>query len=177
MNTPLSNHTRSARVAVSALIAPLALVGAAAGAADNRAHGEDAQPIVVEKDATMASWKRAVSRALDRRLAAFERVHKIDPKNGVVELHFTLDEQGRAEGIVAAHSSGDARTDWLARRAVQSLTRLDEAPVPRAGARRFVARIVFADSPREKEALLARFASAKAARLADSNDGAIMLGG
>lgn len=137
------------------------------------------EPIVVHSEAAMKQWQADVTRSFDRRLANAERQMLIRPANGIVQLRFTLDADGKPEDIETITSSGHRGTDAIARRAVQGLDQLDEAPVTNVADQVFIANVIFAQDSDQKTRLAAKLAKMEGARLAMSTDGtsAISFGG
>ncbi len=124
------------------------------------------EQIVVESAAAMEAWTDVTERSLNRKLIGSERAMRVKPKSGIVQLRFTLDEEGRADNFKVYSSSGNNRTDKVAKRAVQSLSNLAEVPVRNARAQTFQANIIFANSEREHEELATILAKREAKRIA-----------
>lgn len=134
--------------------------------------------IVVESVAAMQQWQKDVGRSLDRRLATAERQTRIDPVSGIVQLRFTLDAAGKPNDISVVNGSGDARTDFIAKRAVRGLSQLAEAPVVDASEQTFQANIIFADDARSYRKLAKVLAASENVRMAqaESEGGVISFG-
>ncbi|MEE1876603.1 energy transducer TonB [Altererythrobacter litoralis] len=126
------------------------------------------EQIVVHSQAEMDQWQADVTRNLDRRLEAAQHDTNVTPKSGIVQLRFTLDENGRAENFQTLTSSGDRSTDMVATRAVRRLGNLDDAPVANAEGQTYQANIIFADNMREHDRLQAKLAKMESAHLARS---------
>lgn len=124
------------------------------------------ETIVVESTAAMESWSDAVTRSLDQRLARAEQALRVNPKAGIVQLRFTLDDQGNAQGLTVHKSSGHNRTDLVAKRAVRSLSNLGDVPVRNPQAQKFQANIIFAEGKQEYWQLAKQLKKSEAKRLA-----------
>ncbi|HSM53733.1 MAG TPA: energy transducer TonB [Erythrobacter sp.] len=124
------------------------------------------EQIVVHSQAEMEQWKADVTRNLDRRLELAQRQMNATPRSGIVQLRFTLDENGRAENFQTLTSSGDRSTDMVATRAVRRVDNLDEAPIANADGQTFQANIIFANDFGEHDKLKAKLAKMESARLA-----------
>ncbi len=142
------------------------LAAALSIAAFSPAIAGDKQPIVVQSEAAMQEWQGDVTRTLNRRLVSLANLTRTNTVNGIAQIRFTLDEDGMPQDIEVYSSTGDGRTDRVAKRAVRGLTRLDEAPVTDAAQRTFQANIIFADSVERHEKLAEKLAMSETARLA-----------
>lgn len=139
----------------------------------------DEQQIVVHSQSAMEEWQESVTHSLDRRLLTAKRQTRFTPTSGIVQLRFTLDADGAPQEFDFVSSTGDKRTDRIAKRAVSRLTQLDEAPVNNASAQTYQANIIFADSVEEHAKLAKKLAKKeRAARLAlgDSDTNVISFG-
>ena len=160
--------------AAAACAAALALPLAAPVAA-----GEKSDDIVVRSAAAMEQWQADTTRDINRSLARMPLAQKVHPNNAIVEVAFTLGDDGRADNIVVLKGDGN----WAARRAakyaVRSLDTLDEVPVRNRENARFLAQIVFADNLDTHETLTARLEKSNTARFAEAqgDDNPILLGG
>ncbi len=126
----------------------------------------DDEPILVHSQAAFAQWQADVTNSLDRRLVSAERSSRLTPESGIVQLRFTLDENGKPQGIRTVTSSGDWSTDRVAISAVRGLNQLDEAPVANVQGQTFQANIIFAKSEAQRDKLAAKLATMETARLA-----------
>lgn len=122
--------------------------------------------IVVESAGALESWSEAVSRSLDKRLVRAEKSLRANPKSGIVQLRFTLNEDGRAHDFKVYRSSGNIRTDLIAKRAVRSLSNLGDVPVRNPQAEQFQANIIFAEGVQEHKKLAKLLRKTEAKRLA-----------
>lgn len=125
--------------------------------------------IVVQSQAAMQEWQKDVGKSLDRRLANAERQTRIDPVSGIVQLRFTLDAAGKPHDIEVMNTSGDVRTDTLAKRAVRGLTELADAPVANASQQTFQANIIFAEDARSYRKLAKALAASESVRMAQAD--------
>lgn len=103
--------------------------------------------VTVTPPTEMGVWSKTVTRNLDRRLVR----SGIGYASGIVQLRFTLDEEGHPENILLYRSSGNRHTDRVAINAVRGLNRLNESPVPNVYEQTFQANIVFAMEQHEYE--------------------------
>jgi TonB family protein len=154
-------------------------LAAALGLAAITPAAADDTPILVESAAAMDEWRTDVSRSLDRRLRNIDQLDPARPRSGIVQLRFTLDEDGRAENLEVVRSSTNYRAEKIATRAVRGLTKLDQAPVADVGSRTFQANVIFARTFEELDELKAKLAKLETARLAlaDEEEDVILLGG
>lgn len=137
------------------------------------------EPILVQPTAAMEDWTETTERALDKRLIDAVWLSRINPTSGIVQLRFSLNDDGRANDIEVYRSSGQRRTDRVAMRAVRSLANLDEVPVDNPRAQTFQANIIFANTLQEHQALTEELAKVEAKRLArgESERSVVSLGG
>ena len=140
--------------------------------------GDQDAPIVVQSQAAMAEWQAEVNADLSRNMMRVGRTPNHTPR-GVVQVAFTLDADGSPTDFVTYSSSGDRRTDRAARLALSRLDNLDAAPVSNVGNARFIANMIFANSPADHKTLTAQLDKREKARLArgDAMSEAITLGG
>ena len=122
--------------------------------------------IIVQSQAAMEEWSQGVTRSLNRQLVAAERFSSTTPKPGIVQIRFTLDDNGNAENFKLYRSSGHNGTDNVAKRAVRKLRKLDEAPVSDVANRTFQANVIFAADRTEHRKLAAKLDKMERSRLA-----------
>ncbi|TWJ08915.1 energy transducer TonB family protein [Altererythrobacter ishigakiensis] len=136
------------------------------------------QEIVVQSQAAMQEWQQDVGNALDRRLVNAARQTRTATVSGIVQLRFTLDGAGMPHNIEVVNSSGDGRTDFVAKRAVRGLTQLADAPVADAESQTFQANIIFADNADTHKKLAKALTASEQARFAraDSESSVISFG-
>lgn len=132
--------------------------------------------IVVNQPAAMKAWSKEVSRSLSLKLLAAEKNTRITPRSSIVQLRFTLDEDGRAHEFETYRSSGDRGTDIVAQRAVRSLRGLDRVPVADAGSRKFQANIVFARNDDEFSDLVGELRDSERQRMARGDTSVVVVG-
>lgn len=157
------------KTTLSRLLAPVALACVAGAGLSVPAVAKD-EPIVVQSQAALEEWTAEVSRDLSRNLRPGTSYSTFQPKSGIVQVSFTLNENGRAENFAFLSSSGNARTDGLAKHAVRQLRDLDEAPVQDVFEQTFLANIIFADSPAQRDQLIDQLAESERARLASGGE-------
>ncbi len=141
--------------------------------------GEKSADIVVRSAAAMEQWQAETTKDINRALAREPLAQKVHPNNSIVEVAFTMGEDGRADNVVVLKGNGN----WAARRAakyaVQRLDSLDQVPVSNPDNARFLAQIVFADDKQTHRQLTAQLRKSNAYRFANANNGenVILLGG
>ncbi len=153
------------RYAYPRLLAPAALALACATAVSAPALAGD-EPIVVQSEAAMENWSAEITRDLNRQLYLSQPTPGYQPRNGIVQLRFTLNEKGNAHDFKFLQKTGHMLTDRLARDAVRKLRDLDEAPVYNVHEQTFVANIIFAESRKQRDEFAAELAKSERARLA-----------
>lgn len=123
-----------------------------------------------ELQSALALWQAETTEALNRALADSSAARLMRPNNTIVQVTFTLGEDGRAKNIKVL--PGDA--NWPARRAaifaVRQLANLDEAPVPHLQKTRFLANIVFFDREDVRSRLLERLHLSEAQRHSSADE-------
>ena len=128
---------------------------------------EDAQDeIIVSPSKALENWRSDVSRDLSRHLDLADRWGKFNPDAGIVQVRFTLDENGRPTAMETYRSSGSVSTDRAAMWAVARLNHLDDAPVRVTSGTTFQANIIFAESPAQHDELASKLAWIERKRLA-----------
>ncbi len=153
--------------AVPRLLAPAALALAAMSGFASPALAKQ-EPIVVLSEAAMESWSSEITKDLERQLYFAQHRPGYQPKNGVVQLRFTLNAEGKAHGFEYMQKTGNKMTDRLAKEAVRRLRDLDEAPVENVLEQTFVANIIFAKSIEQRDAFAAELAASERERLAQN---------
>ena len=144
-------------------LAPAMALGALAATVPATAGDQD---IVVQSQPAMEQWSRDVTRSLNRQLVNVERLNNAVPRPGIVQVRFTLDENGRASDMTLLRSSGHAGTDSLAQKAVRKLRHLDEAPVRDVRGKLFQANIIYARDGYERDQLADELARSERSRIA-----------
>lgn len=148
----------------TALVPALAL-GMMAGATPAIADSAD---IVVQSPAAMEQWSNDMTRTLNRRLIAAERITRTVPSSGIVQVRFTLDERGRPHDMELYNSSGHVATDRVAMKALRGIQGFDEAPVIDARNQLFQANVIYARDAFEYQDLAAELKAREHIRLAKS---------
>lgn len=124
--------------------------------------------IVVQSPAAMEQWSNDMTRTLNRRLVAAERITKTVPSRGIVQIRFTLDETGRPHEMTVYNSSGDVATDRVAMKALRGIRGFDEAPVLDAKDQLFQANVIYASDTFEYQDLAAELKAREQMRLVKS---------
>ncbi|MEM8724571.1 MAG: hypothetical protein AAGE86_03525 [Pseudomonadota bacterium] len=143
------------------------------------AAGEKSDGIVVTSQVAMEEWQAATTADINRSLTRAPIPNNRRPNNSIVQIAFTLGDDGKAENIEVLSGNGN----WAARKsatyAIRRLNNLDQVPVTNARNAEFLANIIFASSPEKHKALKAKLKKSEAARLAaaDGNNEYILLGG
>lgn len=133
------------------------------------AAGEKSQDLVVRPaTAAMDAWQTETTRDLNRALMSKTHSGKLPVRNGIVQVSFTLGEDGRAENIKLYNSTSNFWGERLAKRAVRKLDNLDEVPIQHDGEVKFLANLVFANSVQMQKTLLAKLERAETTRLASA---------
>ncbi|MDG5747828.1 hypothetical protein P8Q88_06515 [Qipengyuania sp. XHP0207] len=154
-----------------------ATASAAALAVPVSAGGE--QDIVVRSPTqSLNEWKADMNAQLDRKLIRSDGFRNQGPMTAIVQIRFTLDEEGKPTNLQTLHHSGARRAAYASRFAVRSLRGFDEAPLPDARAAVYQANLIFARNDREKAELKAELDRVDQARIAANGaPDVIMLGG
>lgn len=161
------------------VILPAAAVGMALPFAAPAIAGEKSDGIVVTSMAKMKEWQAATTKDINRSLKNARIPITTRPNNSVVQITFTLGDDGKAENIEVLKGNGN----WAARKAatyaVRRLNDLDTVPVTNAQDAQFLANIFFASNKQVHKELAAKLAQSEATRLAASGgeEEYILLGG
>lgn len=145
--------------AVGACVVSLLPVTAAAAK-----QGDD---IVVSSSTAMRQWQKQTTAELDRALM-------IEPmgattENAIVQIAFTLDEDGKADNLQFYNRDGTNLERGVAKRAIQSLDHLGDVPVDHPREARFLASIIFANDAASYRKLRTRLAKMEEARMASAD--------
>ena len=127
--------------------------------------GED---IVVSSGSAMQQWQQRTTAELNR--ALMREPPGATTENAIVQITFTLGEDGKATDQQFYNRDGSFLERSMAKRAIKSLDNLAEVPVADRSQTRFLASIIFANDPRSHSKLQARLRKMEQARLA-SRDG------
>ncbi len=128
------------------------------------------EPIVVQSKPAMAEWREKTTRDLNRALSHRPSSARLRPNNGIVQVSFTLGEDGRADNIKLYKSGANWIAERLAKRAVRKLDTLDEVPVANRAKARFLASIIFADNAHIHDRLAAELKKSERTRLASADE-------
>ena len=135
---------------------------------------DESDDIIVQPTAAMAQWQADTTRDLNRALAAGGVRYRGSPNDSIVQITFTLGEDGKADNVELYKDYNDS-ANWLARkmavRAVKRLDGLDQVPVSNPQDARFLANIIFASNERVHEKLEERLEQSERARLASAGKG------
>lgn len=138
----------------------------------------DDQDIVVTSPGKMSEWQADMGAQLDRNMVLAEGIRREGPMSALVQIRFTLDEEGRPTNLKTVHHSGSHSARRAARAAVRNLRGLDEAPVANVANATFQANLIFARDLDDKARLEDEMGSANRARLASGEVGSVIqLGG
>ena len=145
-------------LAAAALAVTLPLAAPAAAGKD----------ILVTSPTAMAQWQADVTRDLDHKLLLAERYTRGRPTSGIVQIRFTLDEDGKPTNLETVYDSAGTAARRSASWAVRRLRDLDQAPVMNASGVRFQANIIFAENREQKTVLAAQLDRMERVRLASA---------
>lgn len=146
--------------------APVLALGMTLPLAVPASAGESTEDIVVRSQIEMERWQEDTTRSLNRALVRNPLERSASPSSGIVQVRFTMDENGRADDITLHSSSADWVAERIALSAVRRLGNLDEVPVSNAGDVQFLANIIFASDRNEQTELAKKLARSERARLA-----------
>ncbi|WP_284124181.1 energy transducer TonB family protein [Parerythrobacter aestuarii] len=124
------------------------------------------EDIIVSPSRAMQAWRADVSRDLSRNLDLADRWGQYNSDSGIVQVRFTLDENGRPVDLETYRSSGSVSADRAAMWAVRRLSGLDEGPARIGKGTTFQANIIFAETRAEQEQLSEKLAWIERNRLA-----------
>ena len=160
-----------------ALLAALALPMAVPASAGDKS--AEAEPILVVSQKAMKAWQAETTNDLNRALAREPLSRNRPPNNAVVEVAFTLGEDGRARDIRVLDGDGNWSARNAAKYAVRSLETLGDVPVVNPQGTRFLASIIFADSVITHDELAAKASASRAQRFASiaEEDRPVLIGG
>jgi hypothetical protein len=125
--------------------------------------------IVVSSSNAMRQWQKQTTAELDRALM-------IEPmgattENAIVQISFTLDEDGKAENLQFYNQDGTNLERGVAKRAIERLAHLGDVPVDHPRDARFLASIIFANDALSYSKLRGRLGKMEEARLASADGG------
>lgn len=161
------------RIAIAPALALAATLPFAAPALAGAEH----EDIVVTSRAEMQEWQADATRTLNRALERHPRQRNLNPSAGIVQLTFEMGDDGKPANIQTISSSTNWVSVRVARYAVNRLGDLSDVPVTNADDARFLANIIFANSPAERDELASELGRSESARIASSGEGYIVLGG
>ena len=90
-------------------------------------------------------------------------------ENAIVQISFTLDEDGKAENLQFYNRDGTNLERGVAKRAIERLTHLGDVPVDHPRDARFLASIIFANDALSYSKLRGRLGKMEEARLASAD--------
>ncbi|MEM7779490.1 MAG: hypothetical protein AAF697_03750 [Pseudomonadota bacterium] len=153
-----------------ALAAMVPLAGAAQA-------GEADEQIVVTSQAAMEQWQANATRTLNSSLARPANARSASTGAGIVQVRFDMGVDGRPANIEIAHSSANRVAEHNARRAVRRLGDISDVPVTNADNAQFLANIIFAKTPEQRDELAIELQKAMAEGFAVEGENLILLGG
>ncbi|QUL37033.1 hypothetical protein [Erythrobacter sp. JK5] len=136
------------------------------------------QDIVVTSHAAMQEWQQETTRDLNHALTRAPVARTVRPNDAVVQITFTLGEDGKAENLEVL----DGKGNWAARKAaiyaVKRLDGLGDVPVYNPESAQFLANIIFASNREIHDQLAAKATSEMRERYAQAeSERYILLGG
>ncbi len=173
----MKTYTKFACSTAAALT--LALPFAVPASANPATAASSSQEIVVNSRVAMDEWQSETTKDLNRALFRAPLVRKVHPNNSVVQVTFTLGDDGKATNIEVLDGAGN----WAARKtavfAVKRLDALASVPIANPQDANFIANVIFASTPRMRDELAAKLRQSEARRIAASGgeENTIMLGG
>lgn len=133
------------------------------------------EDILVTSSAAMEEWTAGVTRDLDRKLLHAERFRERAVSSGIVQLRFTLDQDGSPTAVKTYYSSANTGAVRTAHSAVKRLRDLDQAPVANASGATFQANIIFADNEEEKARFAKKLEKMERTRLASAGQSTMVI--
>lgn len=127
--------------------------------------GSDKNDIVVRSQSPLEEWTSQTTAELNRALSQGLNARQ-EPNNAIVQVTFTLDENGRAEELEFLKGDGNRQARDITRRAIRRLKNLDRVPVANVEDATFLANIIFASNERVHTELASRLEKMETARLA-----------
>ncbi|WP_432201352.1 hypothetical protein ACRAQ7_03905 [Erythrobacter sp. W53] len=126
----------------------------------------------------MESWRQNATRDLNRKLELADRFRKTARPQGIVQVRFELDQDGRAVNMWTQSNTAGTSGEKAAKWAIRRMRSLDDAPGAGTNGRTFQANIIFATSLRQKEQLAAKLGKMERSRLAAGGaaDAVVILG-
>ncbi len=153
----MTNFTKFALVPSLALAALIPLAAPAIAGSDD---------IVVTSQSEMEAWQAGATMRLNRALARNPAERSATPGSGIVQVTFTLDEDGRPANIALHDSTAGRVAEQSAIYAVRRMGDLSDVPVANADDAQFIANIIFAGDRAERRELTATLEQAEQARIA-----------
>ena len=127
----------------------------------------DSDDIVVRSQSPMDEWTSQTTAELNRALSTGLN-SRGQPNNAIVQVTFTLDENGQADDLEFLKGKGNRHSRDMARRAIRRLKNLDQVPVANAEDAQFLANIIFANNERVHTELASELEEMETARLAST---------
>lgn len=108
--------------------------------------GGQSDDIVVRSGTAMEQWQQKTTIELNR--ALMQEPPGATTENAIVQITFTLGEDGKADNLQFYRRDGSILERMMAKRAIRSLDSLTEVPVAKPDEARFLASIIFANDAR-----------------------------
>jgi hypothetical protein len=159
MTTPKNFFANIAGAAALAAIAAVPLSAPAAA-------GENSDDIIVISTKAMKQWQAETTRDLNRALERAPFARSVLPNDAIVQVAFTLGEDGRAQDVTVLSGNGNWAARKAARYAVQQLDTLGDVPVMSPQGTPFLANIIFASDVETHEKLAEQLVRSESARIA-----------
>ncbi|MFL0354910.1 energy transducer TonB [Erythrobacter sp. GH1-10] len=128
----------------------------------------DGDDIIVRSQPAMDKWQAETTQDLSRYLRGGPVSSRARPNNAIVQVSFSVDEEGKPENVALFQSGGNWAANHMALRAVRRLKNLSEVPVSNPREVEFLANIIFADTDDHYERLSARLEQSESERIASS---------
>lgn len=161
MNTNTKIPALFAQRAIAAAILLAVPIGAYAS--------DDSDDIIVRSQPAMAQWQAETTKDLNRYLRGRPSTSLARPNNAIVQVSFSVGEDGKADNVRLYKSDGNSAANNMAKRAVGRLTNLDAVPVTNPQEAKFLANIVFADNESIHDRLLERLEQSERERIASNS--------
>lgn len=157
--------------------APALICAAALPIGASALAGEADAPILVTSQEEMRTWQKSTTLRLNRALARVPQVRNGAVPSGVVQIRFTLDEDGRPTDLDVISNSASPLAKGPARQALRRIGDLSDVPVSAPEEAQFLANIVFAKDQADHRELLDSLEASERARIAAGGLDYIVLGG
>lgn len=134
-------------------------------------------PIVVTSPEEMRTWQKSTTNRLNRALARVPQIRNGSIPSGIVQISFTLDEDGRPTDLEVINSTTSPLARGSARQALRRIGDLSNVPVAAPREAQFLANIVFAKDQKDRRELLEGLERSEQDRIAAGDLNYIVLGG